>query len=147
MATSKISRLAMLVDLAKSEKENLEKMLQALRLEHENDQAQLHSLEEYQRNYHMEVTQASYRLNFQSKQAFLDKVNNAIIAQQGKLTQTLSKIEKLEAEWIDKKRYANALEKIHKKLILNENIRLEKIEQKMLDDLSARHHFLNHRSD
>lgn len=142
MSSSRIERIAMLVDLAKLDKEKIETSLQSFRMQLHEEQLQVTSLLEYQKSYSDSIQdQQTYLMSFHSRQIFLEKVNHAIITQQQKIADLKTRIQEAETAWIEKKVRHNALEQLYEKLLKNEKLLIEKQEQKFLDELAARSHF------
>lgn len=139
MANSKIKRFEMLVELAQDELDKAQESFVTTRQQLESSQEQLDSLTEYHSNYlskiynEKQVTTAE----IQTTQAFIDKVNKAILSQKDQVESLSEVVEKMRDNWVEKRARHQALKKVHQKLQRDESMRLDKQEQKMLDELAS----------
>lgn len=139
MANSKVKRFEMLVELAQDELDKAQETFIAVRQQLESSQEQLDSLQDYHTNHlskihnEKEVTTAQ----LQTTQAFIDKVNKAILSQKDQITQLTHVLEKAQETWIEKRARHQSLKNIHLKLKRDERAKLDKQEQKMLDELAS----------
>ena len=122
MAMSKLERLRVLADLAKDELDKAQDVFVAVRGQRDGHQAQLDSLLEYHADYVGQLTKSrdTSVTQLQTMQAFLDEV-----------------VEKAHAEWLEKRVRHKSLEKLCQKIEKDHHARLEKQEQKLLDELAS----------
>lgn len=139
MATTKLKRLQMLVDLAQRELEAAQEMLMAVRNQLEANQQQLDALRDYHRGYAEQVSGkgAVDPVKIKTAYAFMDKVSRAITAQQVQVEETQKAVEMAQQQWAEKRARANAMEKLFTKLQRDHQIQLDRQEQKMLDELAS----------
>lgn len=129
----------MLVELAQDELDKAQESFVTTRQQLESSQEQLDSLTEYHSNYlskiynEKQVTTAE----IQTTQAFIDKVNKAILSQKDQVESLSKVVEKMRDNWVEKRARHQALKKVHQKLQRDESMRLDKQEQKMLDELAS----------
>lgn len=139
MANSKVKRFEMLVELAQDELDKAQETFVAVRQQLESSQEQLDSLQDYHTNHlskiHNEIEVTTAQL--QTTQAFIDKVNKAILSQKDQITQLTQVLEKAQETWIEKRARHQSLKNIHLKLKRDERVQLDKQEQKMLDELAS----------
>lgn len=139
MAMSKLERLRVLADLAKDELDKAQDVFVAVRGQRDGHQAQLDSLLEYHADYVGQLTKSrdTSVTQLQTMQAFLDKVTNAIHSQTLQVRQLDEVVEKAHAEWLEKRVRYKSLEKLCQKIEKDHHARLEKQEQKLLDELAS----------
>ncbi|MBD3612294.1 MAG: flagellar export protein FliJ [Hydrogenovibrio crunogenus] len=149
MANSKVKRFEMLVELAQDELDKAQETFIAVRQQLESSQEQLDSLQDYHTNHlskihnEKEVTTAQ----LQTTQAFIDNVNKAILSQKDQITQLTHVLEKAQETWIEKRARHQSLKNIHLKLKRDERVKLDKQEQKMLDELASQQFFYSKSSE
>ena len=101
---------------------------------------QLLSLKEYLKEYSTFSLKQSLPVTpvqLQSKQCFADKLHQAIEAQTQEIKQLAEIVEKGREEWLEKKIRKESLQALFKKLKQAHQSRLDKREQRMLDELAA----------
>ena len=139
MANNRIQRIRMLVELADKELETAQAYLAAQEQTWQQHKSQLDSLTEYQIGYLTSLRQSSDTTTTQihTNQAFLNKVNEAIVAQRRQVAALDDSLEEARQHWIDKRAHHQALSRLLEKLEKHETQRLDKQEQKMLDELAS----------
>ncbi|WP_019894243.1 flagellar export protein FliJ [Hydrogenovibrio halophilus] len=139
MKHNRIQRIRMLVDLADRELETAQNYLAAQEQTWQQHQTQLESLTEYQIGYLHSLRQAADTTTTQihTNQAFLNKVNEAIVAQKRQVAALEDSLEEARQHWIEKRAHHQALSRLLEKLEKHETQRLDKQEQKMLDELAS----------
>lgn len=129
----------MLVELAQNELDKAQETFVTIRQQLDSSQEQLNSLTEYQANhltkFHNEKQVNAAQL--QTTQAFVDKVNKAILSQKNQIEHMTHALEKAHEAWIEKRARHQALKTVHLKLKRDESVKLDKQEQKMLDELAS----------
>ncbi|MGC9386234.1 MAG: flagellar export protein FliJ [Hydrogenovibrio sp.] len=139
MALSKLERLQVLVDLAQDELDKAQDVFVTVQGQRDGVQAQLNSLVEYHADYIAQLSQARdiTVTQLQTMQSFLDKVNNAIHSQKQQLQQLEGVVEKAHEAWLEKRLRHKSLQKLHEKMQKDQRVKLDKQEQKMLDELAS----------
>ncbi|MDX1795870.1 MAG: flagellar export protein FliJ [Hydrogenovibrio sp.] len=149
MATSRLERMQKLVDLAQAEVESASKLLRNLQQQHNQEQAQLDSLQSYQVEYIHKLTrkESTTLQQLNTTQAFLDKLNLAISEQTNEITKLDQAIDEAKEQWIEHRKREQSLVKLYQKLKKNHQVRLDKLEQRVLDDLAGRQFYLDRNSE
>ncbi|BBP45542.1 flagellar protein FliJ [Thiosulfatimonas sediminis] len=137
--TTSIQRWQKLVELAEIEMENAAKTVAYMQDEMHNSQSQLQSLEAYLQEYTQQPVQGPSRLvaQLQSHVAFGEKVQQAIKAQEQHFRQKQLMVEKALEAWREKRARFKALQTLLDKKRKQQDVKLSRQEQKMLDDLAA----------
>lgn len=138
--SQRLDRMQVLVDLAQRELDKALETLSILQAQLGDHQQQYESLKQYLFEYVDRINNEGLALmpiQLQTTQSFLDKLNTAIFAQQQKITEVSVVVEKAEDNWAEKRARLKALEKLFQKIQKNEQVSLQKQEQKMLDDLAS----------
>ncbi len=136
---NRLSRMLKIVEISQRELESSEQNLKAIHSEIQANIDQKDSLKDYQAEY-LEQLKSSKTTTLQEihrTQAFLGKLNQALEHQQRQIKQLEETLEEAKEFWIEKRTRAKALENLYKKLETKQIVKLEKQEQKMLDDLAA----------
>lgn len=139
MSTS-IDKIEMLIQIENKTVEEARHAFQFVQNQYLSEQQQYESLKAYQAEYLASLTQPDHPIHpsqLVSKQAFLDKLNNAIKSQSMTVSDLKRDADKAQEVWIEKRARLQAFEKLLVKLNKNESKRLDKIEQRMLDELSV----------
>jgi flagellar FliJ protein len=139
MANDRIERIRMLVELAEKELETAQSYLAAQEQTYQQHKEQLDSLTDYQKGYLEALSRPSDTNTTQihTNQAFLTKVNEAIVTQRHQVAALEDSREEARQHWIQKRAHHQALNRLLEKLEKNETRRLDKQEQKMLDELAS----------
>jgi len=146
MSLNRLERMQMLVELEKQELEKAEEVLVSVRGQLEANEAQLFSLQEYHQSYVSELSSghATNVFRFQVTHTFVEKVNRAIESQKNQVTEMEKVVEMAQSTWLEKRARHDALNKLFEKLLKDQKVRFEKLEQKMLDELSTIHFSRRH---
>ncbi|KUJ75464.1 hypothetical protein AVO42_09080 [Thiomicrospira sp. XS5] len=149
MALSKLERLRVLVDLAQDELDKAQDVFVTVRSQRDEYQMQLDSLLEYHSDYVGQLTKSrdTSVMQLQTMQAFLDKVTSAIHSQTQQVRQLDEVVEKAHAEWLEKRVRHQSLEKLCQKIEKDHHAKLEKQEQKLLDELASQRFVHGFRED
>lgn len=134
------ARMKLLVDLAEQELDKAAATLRELQSQQTFVSQQLNDLKAYLQEYVAKMTTSGHYylpIQLQTTQAFIDKLNQAIINQQTQLTNLGKTVEAAQAQWLEKRVRFNALHKVYTKRLKQEHQLQEKREQKSLDDLAA----------
>lgn len=140
MSHDRIKRMASLLELAQTEEEAMLQTFQALQVQLAQAQEQLQSLNHYRQEYAANLarkTDVIFASQIHSTQAFIEKLNQALMAQEQEEQRLEQAIEQAKQAWIEKRMRSQALEKLLQKMQKDQAIFLNKQEQKMLDELSA----------
>lgn len=145
----RLQRMKKLVELAQDDLEKASVLLRTIQQQITIQQNQIDSLKSYQSDYlHQLSRQESTTLQqLNTTQAFLDKLNTAIDQQTEEMTRLNSAANEAEQSWIEFKSREQSLVKLYEKLQKNHNSKMDKAEQKMLDDLSSSQFFFNNQTD
>lgn len=136
----RIKRMAKLVELAQTELEDAAQIFQSLQAQFQAERAQQEQLQVYLKEYLTQQTSGKGTSLYQLKttNAFMDKLNKAIQQQQIKMDQLEESIERARAQWIEKRSREQALVKLTEKMEKDYARKLDKQEQKLVDELSSR---------
>jgi len=106
---------------------------------YEQAQTQLQDLTDYQKGYieHLKSPSQITPSQIHTFYAFLNKVNQAILAQEAQLETAERNLNQARAHWREKKAYHQALEKLLQKRQKQAQQQRDKQEQKMLDELAS----------
>lgn len=127
-----------LVELAEIEMDNAGKTLAMMQQKQNQDLDQLNALREYAQDYSQQGIQHSQSLSqLNTYRLFADKLMQAIESQEDVVTQSETMAEKAREAWLEKRARFKALEKLFLKMQSDHEGRLNKQEQKMLDELAA----------
>lgn len=137
---SALTRLKMLVDLAEQDVEKAALTLRELQSQQAFVSRQLNDLKAYLQEYVAKMTtsgQFFLPIQLQTTQAFIDKLNQAIVNQHAQLGALDKNVDAAQAQWLDKRVRYNALHKVYTKRLQQAQQLEEKQEQKAMDELSA----------
>ncbi len=137
---SALTRLKMLVDLAEQDVEKAALTLRELQSQQAFVSRQLNDLKAYLQEYVAKMTtsgQFFLPIQLQTTQAFIDKLNQAIVNQHAQLGALDKNVDAAQAQWLDKRVRYNALHKVYTKRLEQAQQLEEKQEQKAMDELSA----------
>jgi flagellar FliJ protein len=135
----RLDRLRKIIELSQADLVKSELMMQEIRSKLQLNNVQLDSLNGYQNEYlrQLKSNQSTTLQKINQTQAFLGKLNQAIQHQQIQISELEQSLEKVKEVWLEKRKREQALEKLYKKLEKKHFVKLEKQEQKMMDDLIA----------
>lgn len=137
---SALTRMKMLVDLAEQDVEKAALTLRELQSQQAFVSRQLNDLKAYLQEYVAKMTtsgQFFLPIQLQTTQAFIDKLNQAIVNQHTQLGALDKNVDAAQAQWLDKRARYNALHKVYTKRLQQAQQLEEKQEQKAMDELSA----------
>lgn len=102
-------------------------------------QSQFDSLKEYQQEYAKQPAQAGQisPIQLQTHNAFAEKLSQAVVAQQNQVEESEKMLELAQGNWTESRARVKALEALYKRIDSNELAKLNKQEQRMLDELST----------
>lgn len=134
----RIERMARLVELAQIELDEAAQQFKSLQQQYHAEQTQLEQLQTYLQEYIASQSngEGSTLQQLKSTNAFMEKLNKAIGQQTAHLEQLNITLEKSQETWVEKRAREQALVKLHDKLQKDLNHKLDKMEQKLLDELS-----------
>lgn len=138
--TSRIEKMATLVELAKIEEEKATQTYVTLQGQYKHHQQQLETLKDYVSDYDRPADsqqQGVSSVQMLSTQAFVAKLYAAIEAETAKVDSLMHTVERARTAWLEKRTRLQALEKLLVKFRQNRQVRLDKQEQKFLDELSS----------
>ncbi|MBD3820843.1 MAG: flagellar export protein FliJ [Thiotrichales bacterium] len=145
----RLARMKKLVELAQDDLEKASTYLKGIQQQIALHQNQIDSLKSYQADYIQQLTrrESTTLQQLNTTQAFLDKLNTAIDQQTEEVARLNEAADEAEKSWIEFKTREQALVKLYEKLKKNHDVKMDKAEQKILDDLSGRQFFLSNQSD
>ncbi|MPQ76254.1 flagellar export protein FliJ [Hydrogenovibrio sp. JE_KL2] len=145
----RLARMKKLVELAQGDLEKASTYLKGIQQQIALHQNQIDSLKSYQVDYIQQLTrrESTTLQQLNTTQAFLDKLNTAIDQQTEEVARLNEAADEAEKSWIEFKTREQALVKLYEKLKKNHDVKMDKAEQKILDDLSGRQFFLSNQSD
>ena len=135
----RIERMQKIVELAQQELDEAATVFRSLEQQYESEQAQLVQLRQYLSEYIEQQTsgEGSTLQQLKSTNAFMDKLNKAINHQVEQIQQTDQSVQEAREIWVEKRVREQALVKLTEKLQSKHSQALSRVEQKMLDELSA----------
>lgn len=135
----RIERMQKLVELAQNELDQAAQIFQSLQQQFSSEQVQLEQLKTYLTEYIEQQTSGagSTLQQLKSTNAFMDKLNKAIEHQHGQLAETETEVQRAREFWIEKRSREQVLVKLTEKLKSDHSKKLDKIEQKLLNELST----------
>ena len=135
----RINRIKKIVELAELEMDQAAKIMAFMRDKLAQDQQQLTSLQEYQKEYVKKPAQSG-KLNpiqLQTHYAFSDKLVHALVEQNNQVDESAKMVEMAVDSWQEKRIRVKALQALVDRMKKQENTRLNKQEQRFLDELSS----------
>lgn len=134
-----IQRWQKLVELAEMEMENAGKTVSFMREEMQQAQEQLETLQNYLQEYSQQPVNgpAQNVTQLQTHAAFGEKLQQAIQAQSENYQQKQEMVEKALEAWREKRARFKALEMLLDKKRKQRDLKLNRQEQKMLDELAS----------
>ncbi|WP_024851355.1 flagellar export protein FliJ [Hydrogenovibrio kuenenii] len=145
----RLERMKKLVELAQDDLEKASMLLRSIQQQISMHQEQIDSLQSYQSDYIQQLSskESTTLQQLNTKQAFLNKLNVAIDQQTEEVVRLNHVANEAEQSWIEFKSREQSLVKLYEKIQKNHNTKMDKVEQKMLDDLSGRQFFFSNQSD
>ncbi|MBO1928373.1 flagellar export protein FliJ [Thiomicrorhabdus sp. 6S2-11] len=137
--SSDIQRWNKLVELAEMEMDNAGKTVAFMQEEMQQAQSQLEALQNYVQEYAQQPVQgpAQSVAQLQTHAAFGEKLHQAIQAQSEAYQQKQLMVEKALEAWREKRARFKALQTLLEKKRKQRDLKLNRQEQKMLDELAA----------
>jgi len=138
--SSRIDRMLKLIELADIELDKAAKTMAAIQEQYTQHSTQLESLISYEKEYAGAPANESMSMTLaqlQTRHAFGEKLRQAIIAQSSQVEHLEGSVEMARNSWLEKRKDLNALQRLLDKLKQRLQVKLNRQEQRMLDDLSA----------
>lgn len=132
-------RMLKVVEMATVELDKVAQEFQAAQSNYQAESNQLESLKSYQQEYlqRLKSSETTTLQQLNRVQVFLEKLNQAVINQNNLVKKLAEQAEIAKQAWVEKKLRKQALEKVYQKLKKDHQVKLDKQEQRMLDDLSS----------
>jgi len=138
--SSRINRMQKLVELADMDLDKAAQTLAALQEQYVQESSQLEALTSYIEEYSNQSLNKSILvtpIQLQTRHGFSEKLRQAVEAQKSKVEQMAEIVEKGREDWLEKKVRVQSLLALLDKLKLSHQVKLDKQEQRMLDELAA----------
>ncbi len=138
--SSRIDRMQKLVELADIELDKAAQTLAAIQGQHVDALAQLEALTNYAHEYGQVPTNQSVSISpiqLQTRHVFGEKLRQAVVAQTTQVDELVKTVEFARQAWLEKRVRVKALQALLDKLKLGAQIKLDKQEQRMLDELAT----------
>jgi len=130
--------------LLKFERDKEQKLIQELQkaeLEHQQNMQRLSSVGDYRLEYMKRLEQRSLEgidsATYNHFHAFINKLDNAAEQVQMAVTQAKSLVEKQKSLWMLQRQKVQAVEKLKKNQMIKLNIKQQRQEQKMFDEIAT----------
>ena len=132
-------RMLKVVEMATVELDKVAQEFQTAQSNYQAESNQLESLKSYQQEYlqRLKSSETTTLQQLNRVQVFLEKINQAVINQNNLVKKLAEQAEIAKQAWVEKKLRKQALEKVYQKLKKDHQVKLDKQEQRMLDDLSS----------
>lgn len=136
---SRLQRIKKIIELAEVELDQAAQTFALMQSKLADAQSQLNSLESYQAEYAKKPSSVSQisPIQLQTHNAFADKLVQAVFAQSNQVTESHKMVELAQQNWIEKRSRVKALEALAKRIQNNDSIKLNKQEQRMMDELAS----------
>ena len=138
--SSRINRMHKLVELAEIELDKAAQTLAAIQNQHADALTQLEALTSYAKEYGQVPTNRSVSISpiqLQTRYAFGEKLGQAVVAQTAQVDELVKTVEFARQAWLEKRVRVKALQALLAKLKLGLQIKLDKQEQHMMDELAT----------
>ncbi|WP_157760459.1 flagellar export protein FliJ [Thiomicrorhabdus arctica] len=136
----RMNRMQALVELAETELDKTAQTLAVIRAQHAEALTQLEALTSYAKEYGQVSTNQSTLISpiqLQTRHAFGEKLGQAVVAQTIQVDELVDTVESARQSWLEKRVRVKALQALLDKLKLGAQIKLDKQEQHMMDELAA----------
>ena len=146
--SKRLQRVKKIVELAEIELDQAAQTYAYMQSKLADAQRQLESLESYCDEYAKKPSSVSHisPIQLQTYNAFSDKLSQALVAQRQQVIES-EKMQSLAKDtWIEKRARVKSLEALVKRISRNEEAKLSRQEQRMLDELSAQKHIQNQKN-
>lgn len=144
--SSRIQKIQTLVGLAESDEDKAVKTLAELQGQYQLHLQQLEMLHSYVSEYSPCSTSNGASLQpiqVLSTQAFINKLQDAIKAEGQKVDELAQTVERAKDMWLEKRSRLKALQKLLLRLEKDEQARINRAEQRFLDELSSQSSYRN----
>ena len=138
--SSRVERMQKLVELADIELDKAAQTLAAIQGQHAEALTQLEALTSYAQEYGQVPTNKSVSISpiqLQTRHAFGEKLRQAVEAQTTQVDELVKTVELARQAWLEKRIRVKALQALLDKLKLGVQIKLDKQEQHMMDELAT----------
>lgn len=136
--SSRVEKIQTLVELAEVEEDKALQTFSTLQGQFQDHLQQLEMLRNYISEYsHVNSQTTVSPVQMLSTQAFVGKLNHAISEEEHKTEGFRDVMERSREAWVDKRSRTQALSKLLLKLKQTQQARLDKQEQRFLDELSS----------
>lgn len=144
----RIVRIKKILELAELEMEQAAKTMAYMTDKLAQEQQQMHSLLEYQKDYVKKPAQSGKinPIQLQTHNAFSDKLVQALAQQKNQLKESEKMLEMAQNAWQEKRIRVKALDALIERMKKQENTRINKQEQRFLDELSSQKYAAKSRS-
>lgn len=140
--SDRLQRIQKLIELAEIDLDKAAQTFAYMQNKLAEVQSQLESLHQYQSEYAKQPSQAGKisPIQLQTHNAFAEKLNQAVASQQQQLKESEKMVELAQNNWTEERAKVKALQALYKRIDSNELARLNKQEQRMLDELATQKH-------
>lgn len=138
--SSRINRMQKLVELADIELDKAAQTLTVIQKQHADALAQLEALTSYAKEYGQVPTNQSVSISpiqLQTRHAFGEKLGQAVVAQTTQVDELVKTVEFAHQAWLEKRVRVKALQALLDKLKRGAQIKLNKQEQQLMDELAT----------
>jgi len=137
--SNRLKKIKKLIELAEMELDKAAQTFSYMQNKLSDAQSQFDSLKEYQQEYAKQPAQAGQisPIQLQTHNAFAEKLSQAVVAQQNQVEESEKMLELAQGNWTESRARVKALEALYKRIDSNELAKLNKQEQRMLDELST----------
>ena len=136
---AKSKRLQLVLKLFQKQEDQVAQMLSKLKSQLQQEQQKLEQLYSYQTQYHQQFEQKAIAginsRDFITQQQFLEQLQQVTQSQQKGLNEQAQYMTTVQEKWMSLYLKRKNFEKLIKKIQKNEQIQLDKQEQKLIDEL------------
>lgn len=143
--SSRIEKIETLVELAEAEEKKALETFSLLQTQYQQHLQQLETLQSYIAEYASPDMGTQHTIQLLSTHAFVGKLHSAIEQESSKTESMQTLMEKGREAWIEKRARLKALQNLLSKMVRNRQIKLDKQEQRLLDELSTQSHVRQHK--
>lgn len=139
---NRLHRINKIIELAEVELDQAAQTFALMQQKLSDAQSQVEALENYQSEYAKSPSLASQisPIQLQTHNAFADKLIQALHSQKQQVEESEKMVDLAQQNWIEKRSRVKALEALAKRIETNEAIKLNKQEQRMMDELATQKH-------
>ena len=138
--SSRIDRMAKLIELAEIELDKAGKTLAAVQEQYVHEKMQLDSLMAYEKEYAAEPVKKDVTMTLaqlQTRHSFGEKLRQAVVTQSFQVDELENSIERVKDHWLEKRAEVKSLQLLLEKLQRDQQVKLNRQEQRLLDELAA----------